>query len=55
MKKFSIPHHEKRTGNDNACWYTGTKPNKRRSFSVHDSVECEGCVKRKVISKVLRK
>jgi hypothetical protein len=37
MYKFSIPHREKHTGNDNTCWYTGTKLNKRKSFSVHDS------------------
>jgi len=29
------------TGNDNACWYTGTKLNKSRSFLVHDGVTCE--------------
>ena len=29
------------TGNYNACWYTGTKLSKRRSFSVHDGVTCE--------------
>ena len=55
MWKFSIPHREKHTGNDNTCWYTGTKLNKHRSLSVHDSVTCEGCLKRKVVSEVLRK
>jgi hypothetical protein len=35
---------EKHTGNDIACWFTGTKHNRRRSFSVHDGVKCEGCV-----------
>ena len=34
-------HREKRTGNDNACRYTGTKLNKRRSFSVCDGVVCD--------------
>ena len=38
---FSIPHHEKHTGNDNSCRYTGTKLHKCRSFSVHDGVACE--------------
>jgi len=38
MHKFLIPHREKHVGNDNVCWYTGTKLNKLRSFSVHDSV-----------------
>ena len=55
MQEFSIPHREKHTGNDNECWYTGTKLNKRRSFSVHDGVACEGCVKGKVVSEMLRK
>jgi len=41
MYKFSIPHREKHTGNDNACQYTGTKLNKRRSFLVHDGVAFE--------------
>ena len=55
MQKFSNPHREKHTGNEKACSYTRTKLNKCRSFSVHDGVECEGCVKRKAVSKVLRK
>jgi len=52
-----IPHHEKHTGNDNACRYTGTKLNKRRSFLVHDCVRHEllSGVKKKVVSEVLRK
>jgi hypothetical protein len=34
-------HHEKHTGKDNACRYTGTKLNKLKSFLVHDGVACE--------------
>jgi hypothetical protein len=36
-----IPHRERHTGNDKACRYTGTKLNKRSSFSVHDGVAGE--------------
>jgi hypothetical protein len=34
-------YYEKHTGNNKVCRYTGTKLNKSRSFSVHDSDACE--------------